>query len=59
MKKEAENWDQKNNDKIKKQVREKKEKEESERLRLKEEDEKLKNSSKPIQQNTSTRKLKR
>uniref|UniRef100_UPI001D0E9260 hypothetical protein n=1 Tax=Klebsiella pneumoniae TaxID=573 RepID=UPI001D0E9260 len=59
LKKEAENWDQKNNEKIKKQVREKKEKEESERLRLKEEDEKLKNSSKPIQQNTSTRKLKR
>ncbi|MGM8571803.1 MobQ family relaxase [Enterobacter hormaechei subsp. hormaechei] len=59
LKKEAENWDQKNNDKIKKQVREKKEKEESERLRLKEEDQKLKNSSKPIQQNTNTRKLKR
>ena len=59
LKKEAENWDQKNNDKIKKQVREKKEKEESERLRLKEEDQKLKNSSKPIQQNTRTRKLKR
>ncbi|GJL43861.1 hypothetical protein TUM17577_50700 [Enterobacter asburiae] len=59
LKKEAENWDQKNNDKIKKQVREKKEKEESERLRLKEEDEKLKNSSKPIQQNNNHRKLKR
>lgn len=59
LKKEAKNWDQKNNEKIKKQVREKKEKEESERLRLKEEDQELKNNSKPVQQNNNHRKLKR
>lgn len=36
-----------------------KEKEESEKLRLKEEDQKLKNTSKPTQQNNNSRKLKR
>lgn len=59
LKKEAENWDQKNNDKIKKQVREKKLKEEADRQRYKEEDQKLKNTSKPTQQNNNSRKLKR
>ncbi|KJP31071.1 hypothetical protein SR70_23925, partial [Klebsiella aerogenes] len=59
LKKDADNWDQKNNDKIKKQVRENKLKEEADRQRYKEEDQKLKNTSKPTQQNNNSRKLKR
>ncbi|EON3145596.1 MobQ family relaxase [Salmonella enterica] len=59
LKSDNHNWQSKNNEKIKQQVREKKEREEAERQRLKEEDQRLKNKTKPIQQNNNHRKLKR
>lgn len=59
LKSDNHNWQSKNNEKIKQQVREKKEREEAERQRLKEEDQRLKNKNKPSQQNNNHRKLKR